>query len=158
MNNPNDYPAARPLRRLAALFYDSLLVAAISIVYGAAAVALRVLLLAGTAIEEIEAGSPAVGGIWFQCGWLVTIVIFFSYFWHRGGQTLGMKAWRLRLTSADPSLANPAWSQCLLRCLVGPISLLCAGIGYLWCYIDKNGRSLHDRLTKTQVIVLPKSS
>jgi uncharacterized RDD family membrane protein YckC len=151
----NNYLCARPLRRLAALFYDLLIIAAISMGYTALALFIKLTVNGG----DITVGQPAVGGIWFQCGWALTIMFFYCYFWHQGGQTLGMKAWRMRLvdTRCSGEASNPSWRQCLLRCLFGPVSLLPAGIGYLWCYIDKNGASLHDVLTNTRVIVLPKS-
>ena len=149
----NHYPSAGPARGLAALFYDSLLIAAISIGYGAIALLLSVLIASG----EMADRDPIVGGIWFQLCWLATIAAFFCFFWRRGGQTLGMKAWRLRLI--DPSRpGGPSLGQCLLRCLLAPLSLFLLGLGYLWCYIDRNGNSLHDRLTGTRVILLPKSA
>ena len=148
-----ELPSAGPLRRIAALVYDSLLIAALSLAYGYLAVAIEVWVLGG----DPSSGEPVAGGPWFQAGWVTTVVLFYCIFWRRGGQTLGMRAWRLRLERDDNSTARPGWGQCLLRCLVAAPALAAGGIGYWWCYIDTRGRSLHDRLSATRVTVMPKA-
>ena len=156
MNEITSLPSAGPVRRLAALVYDALLVVAISMGYAAVALLIRVLIVG----SDIDSNSLPVGGLWFQIGWLWVIVCFFCLFWHKKGQTLGMQAWRLRLiNTANPKHnINPSWAQCLQRCLIAPFSLILLGAGYWWCYIDPKGDSLHDKLTKTQVVLLPKRS
>ena len=80
------------LRRLAALFYDGVLLFGI------------LLLAAGLVIVPymslIEAAFPSQA--WWFRGWLLAVIWgFFAYFWTHGGQTLGMRAWRLRLVRTD---------------------------------------------------------
>ena len=143
-------PSAGPLRRLAALVYDLLLLVAISIAYWMAVVGIHALFF-GT-----DHSGP-VGGVPAQLGWPATLMLFYCVFWRRGGQTLGMRAWRLQLVSDSREEAGksvPSWQQCLLRCLVAPLAIAAAGIGYWWCFIDSRGRSLHDRLSGTRVILV----
>lgn len=149
MAKPSDSPPAPLWRRLAALLYDLLLLAALSFGYSALAL-LGHRLVAGPLAED----ELLTDGWWFQLGWLALIVGFYVYFWRRGGQTLGMRAWRIRLQSEDGAL--PSFKQCLLRCVVAPPALAVAGAGYLWCLIDRQGATLPDRLSHTRVVVTPK--
>lgn len=146
-----DYSDARVLRRLAAMVYDSLLLMAISMGYYAIAVALNVLVQGQPSEgQAIEWGNAS----WLVfTGWLITLVSFYCFFWKKFGQTLGMRAWRMRLVSTRGSLTT---GQCLLRCLLACISLLCFGLGYFWLWLDPQHRTFHDRLSHTRVLVLPK--
>lgn len=145
-------PTAGVLRRFAAIVYDSLLLVALSIGYGALALLVNVLIQG----EPLE-GQKVQWGHWnivVFIGWILTLTGFFCYFWRRSGQTLGMRAWRMRLVNLE--LRAPTLSQCLIRCLVAPFSLFLGGLGYFWRWFDPQKMTLHDRLSKTQVIVLPK--
>lgn len=78
----------------------------------------------------------------------LAIVYFFVYFWSRSGQTLGMRAWRLRVQTQNGELISKTmgWKRML--------PTLC-GIGNLLVIFDrKNKLSLQDRLTDTEVVVL----
>ena len=74
----------------------------------------------------------------------------------KGGQTLGMQAWRIKLVAIDGSKLR--FSQALLRCLGAAISAGCLGLGYLWKLVDRNNRYWHDYLSGTELELLPKSS
>ena len=75
-------------RRFAAMFYDALLMAAA--LYAAAIPAVWV-----------HGGAVPPNDLWFQA-WLVFVAWFYlALSWTRGGQTLGMRAWRCRLVTAD---------------------------------------------------------
>ena len=75
---------------------------------------------------------------------------YFVVSWGRGGQTIGMRAWRLRVVSADGG--RLPWSRALLRFSAALISLLVLGLGFMWCLVDKQGRSWHDILSASQVV------
>ncbi len=49
----------------------------------------------------------------------VVLGVYFSWFWSRGGQTVAMKAWHIRLVSADGSPVSRwrAWARYLLSWL-----------------------------------------
>jgi|SRR5690554_857419 len=149
---PQKAPTAGVLRRFAGLTYDALLLLAISIGYGALATWVNVLLQGQPPEgEKVQWGH---WGLLMFLGWMIVLVIFFCYFWRRSGQTLGMRAWRMKLVSQD--LTTPSLKQCLIRCLVAPFSLLFLGLGYFWRWFDPQKLTLHDRLSKTQVVLLPK--
>ena len=136
-----DFPPASLLRRLAAGFYDLLLLAGILMVIGVAVVIAR----SGAAIPP--------GTLWFQALVLGVATFFYAGFWTRGGQTLGMKSWRLRVETLDGE--TPDVTRSLLRFAAGLLALLPAGLGLLWMLVDRDQRAWHDRLTGTRVVLLP---
>ena len=76
------------------------------------------------------------------------VVFFFVYFWTKNGQTLGMRAWRLRVQNLDGSLLSKTTA---IKRLVPTL----LGLGNILVIFDrKNKLSLQDRLTKTEVVVL----
>lgn len=126
------------MRRLAALAYDSLLLAAVWF----AATALILPLNQGEAFQPGHWGYPA---------YLVGVsYLFFAWFWTHGGQTLGMKAWRLRLRTLDGSRCD--WLHAALRFAGACVSLACFGAGYWWILIDRRGRAWHDRWSGTELV------
>ncbi len=74
--------------------------------------------------------------------------------WHRGGQTLGMRPWRLRVTAAN-STAAPV-PALIRRYAVGTVSLLLAGLGFWWAWIDRGGLTWHDRASGTRILREPR--
>lgn len=146
------YPSAGVFRRLAALVYDTLLLMAISMGYYGLAVLINVLIQGAP-----ETGQKINWGHWsfvIFTGWIALLSYFYCYFWRKSGQTLGMRAWRMKLIGLD---ANPVNNeQCLIRCVTAPFSLFFLGAGYFWRWLDPKKLTLHDRLSKTQVILLPK--
>ena len=141
MPESKDSPKTASLwRRLAALFYDSLLLLAIWFIATA-------LLLPFTGGEAIESNNPLLPS------YLLFISFFFyGWFWMHGGQTLGMRSWRLQLQSLRPGPLS--WLQCLLRFLVAMPAGLLFGLGYLWMLIDKEKLSWHDRFSETRIVQL----
>jgi uncharacterized RDD family membrane protein YckC len=49
------------------------------------------------------------------------------------------------------------WSAVLLRAIFGFIAWAPAALGVLWLYLDPQHLALHDRLSKTRVVRLPRS-
>lgn len=129
-------------RRLAAFVYDILLLTAILFI--AAFVAL---LFSGG--EAVSPGNP-----WYQTYLFTLSFIFYAWFWTRGGQTLGMRAWRLRVESMDGGPIN--LGQSLLRFMAGMVTMMTGGLAMLWMFINKDKRALHDIFSDTRVVVLPK--
>lgn len=77
---------------------------------------------------------------------------FFVWFWRNGGQTIGMRAWRLRLfsTTEQPLTYRRALWRTL--CSLG-------GLGTLLVLFDvRHKQSLQDRLAKTEMLVLSKEA
>lgn len=77
---------------------------------------------------------------------LFILVVFAAYFlwcWLRGGQTLAMKAWRIRLADVTPAKA-------ILRFIYG-LLLVPTGIAIVWAFFDRDRQFLHDRLAGTRI-------
>ena len=128
--------------RLAALLYDTLLVVGIWFVIGGVGVIFN----GGEGVNENNPFLPAI---------LFVVTFWFNaHFWRRGGQTLGMRSWRLRLLNKHGKPLS--LTQCLLRYLGAIASLLSCGLGYLWLLVDKEGLTWQDRLSDTHVIREPK--
>ena len=92
---------------------------------------------------------------WCACS-AFTTAVFFSGFWLKSGQTLGMQAWRIKLEAFDGSA--PTVRQVALRCLGAAVSAGCLGLGYFWCLVDGHHRYWHDYLSGTELRLLPGKS
>ena len=133
--------------RLLALLYDALPVVALWL--AVAALATLGFHLAGHATREnIAPFSGWQWAIWTAC-WLVT-GLYATLSWGRGGQTLGMRPWRLRVVDAHggPPSARALW----LRYAVGSASLLAAGLGFWWAWLDRDRLAWHDRASGTRLV------
>ncbi|TAK71904.1 MAG: RDD family protein [Betaproteobacteria bacterium] len=86
----------------------------------------------------------------FQVYLFFVIGLYFVASWRRGGQTLAMKTWKLRLVSADG--ARITLRQAMLRYVCAWPCLLLGGIGILYAPFDRQRRFLHDRLAGTRVV------
>jgi uncharacterized RDD family membrane protein YckC len=85
---------------------------------------------------------------------LLASAAYFALSWSRGGQTIGMKPWRLRVVRGDG--ASPDLTQSLLRFGVALISLAALGIGFWWALFDAQRRTWHDIAAGTVVVRLEK--
>ncbi len=131
------------LRRLLAGLYDWLLVLALMMVVSVPVVALL--------DDAIPSGNA------FYQGAMVTVAgVFFVYFWARGGQTLGMRAWRLRLVNAAGTA--PTTTEALWRFCCAWIAFLPLGAGFWWSLVDRDKLTWHDRWSQTRLLVLPKQA
>ena len=94
----------------------------------------------------VRGGEPVEPGSLFSCRELVllwAVTGFYAvYSWHRGGQTLGMRPWRLKVLQADGR--RPPLRALLVRYAVATLSLAAGGLGLLWCLVDRDRRGWHD--------------
>jgi uncharacterized RDD family membrane protein YckC len=150
MTNDISKPPQLP-RRLAALLYDTCLVLPIIMACVALSMGLRILIL-GDGSTELGEGTLNPHMVQFIA--FLSVTGFFSWFWLRSGQTLGMQAWRVKLVSYRGETITPI--QALLRCTGAAVSALCLGLGYWWCLFDPNRRYWHDYISGTELILLPK--
>ena len=147
-------PRAGLLRRLAAMLYDWLVLAALwmlAMALGLALVALLnrvgVISLSGYADH---ADYIAQHKIWFQLYSVVLFAWFYLYFWCKGGQTLGMRTWKLLLVQQNGSRIT--FKQAIIRAVS---SLF--GLGNLWLWLRwGKGLALQDQISATQVVLLTK--
>lgn len=139
-------------RRFAALGYDGLLVVGLNVFLSLIFIALQVPLPeAGaetTAVNPVDVNTPALIALW-----LLATFFFYGWSWTRGGQTLGMRVWKVKTVLANGE--EMTWLSALLRFVAASISWGCLGLGYLWAFIDPANRTWHDRLSKTEVIFQP---
>ena len=151
------------LRRLAALLYDALLVIAM-------------LFIAALPLPLVE---EPVRTLWWarileQLYLLAVWFLFFGWFWTHGGQTVGMKAWRMELQCENGD--KPRWRHALIRFFIssgsfwlllvlygleilsGKIAFVLASIvfclAFLWILIDQKGCAWHDHLSRTRLVIV----
>ena len=162
MNRPHDASLPCPLwRRLTALVYDLLAVVAIVMVVG-------LLCQLATGGQLVATGAHAVIAWWYQPLQGLVVGAYFVVSWLRGGQTLGMRPWRIRVVAADGGKVTPG--QALRRVVVAALPLLLLGLApwlglraALWAVlagwalwfapalVDPRRRALHDIAAGTEL-------
>jgi uncharacterized RDD family membrane protein YckC len=109
-------------------------------------------------------------GLWFA---------FYGYFWKRSGQTIGMRAWRIRVEANDGGLLDWVaslkrwvaawlpWLPCLITLgvaqrvdsallkIVGQVLAVLGVAALLWMYRSPARVAWHDRISASRVILLP---
>ena len=123
------YPAHLGWRVLA-MIYDIFPIAAL-------------LFVSSVVLLLLHGGKPAVAGT----AWgLFTSLIYWSvagcyevFSWRRGGQTIGMRPWRLLVVNTEGK--NASLRSLWLRYAIASLS---GGLALLWCLFDSQKRGLHD--------------
>jgi len=126
-------------RRLGAALYDGLLLAALLVLVSFAYLPLTEHTL-----------PPPVRRALHQLLLLAVSFAYFAGFWMRGGQTLGLKTWKLRVVAADGGRVTG--TQALKRFVGAIVSWLCLGLGFGWVLVDRHRRAWHDRFSGTRLI------
>lgn len=169
-----DFTIPAPLwRRLAAACYDGLLLFAVWMVT----------LLVGLMARQLL-GVERNDHVNALCLFLAGLA-FFGWSWTHGGQTLGMRSWRLRVQRQDGSPLR--WPVAALRyaamllgwglALTAPLlatlpakirpphceevmlaAVLLTALSLLLVAFDSRRRAFYDRLTSTEVVVLPRQA
>jgi uncharacterized RDD family membrane protein YckC len=129
--------AATPglVRRLASMLYEAILLFAVAF-------------LAAWVFFFASGGRDATAGSMRHLLQLCIGLFFAAYFlwsWLRGGQTLAMKAWRIRLIDVTPASA-------LLRLILAAL-LVPSGISLIWALFDRDRQFLHDRLARSRLVL-----
>lgn len=149
------FPRAGFIRRFASWVYDVLLAIAIYMVAGAIGFLIFAVFAYFGLVDMnghqhlIDAQQSSFLYSTLIYAWnMAWVSYFFIFFWAKSGQTLGMKAWRLRVQNQDGSLINKKTGlKRLLPTLMGFGNLL---LFFNW----KNKLSLQDKVTNTEVVVL----
>ncbi|KZN52605.1 RDD family protein [Pseudoalteromonas luteoviolacea] len=151
------FPRAGFNRRVASLIYDALVVIAFAMLTTVVFLGLvqGMLSLGWYSLEgheDVSALIQTTPALYYSRSVLLVIVSvsFFSYFWTKSGQTIGMRAWRLKVQNPDGKLLT--WPQAILRSLTALL-----GLGNVLVLFDiKHKRALQDLLSGTEVLVLSK--
>ncbi len=133
-----------PLYKIfAAIFYDSLIQLALFMLVGFIAVA----------INKVMTGQDNM--VDSNTSWLLLIILYgvsfcyYSYFWRASGQTVGMKAWKIRVVSLTSPQLN--LGQLIIRYISAQLSFIFILIGYFYRWFDQEKLTVHDRLSKTTI-------
>lgn len=74
--------------------------------------------------------------------YIVVSFLFFGWFWTHGGQTLGMKSWKMQLLQNNGHAVT--WPVALIRFVTAMLSWAVFGLGFLWSLFDSRNRTWHD--------------
>ena len=159
VTNSASHERAGFVRRLLAMVYDTLVAIAVGMCAAMVLIVTLVVMLKNGALDLQGYAEPAdliqssfVYKLIIQLWVGLWIAGFFLWFWKRGGQTLGMRAWRLRIFS---TVEQPmTWPRLIIRLVTS-----LGGLGTLLVLFDvKHKQSLQDRLAKTEVLKLSKEA
>ena len=132
--------AAPVVRRVLSLLYDAFLLAA---VLWLAALPL--------ALIEAELALPHIRPA-HQTYLALVAGVYFVWQWVRGGQTLAMKTWRLKLERRDGGALR--LRDAVLRYAAALAGLAAFGLGFAWAFFDREKLFLHDRIAHTRIVDL----
>ena len=124
-------------RRFAAMFYDALLLAA-------------VLFLAFIPFVALFGDLAQHGYNPLSTLYMVAVaLLYFGWQWTHGGQTLGMKTWKIRVVTMEGGAVE--WRQATVRFFVAMVSWAALGLGFVWGLRDPDCLTWHDRASGTRV-------
>ncbi len=122
-------------RHMAIIAYDALLL-------------LALLFLATAIILPLNNGEAFTSAQFFFPVYIFLVsFLYYGWFWTHGGQTLGMKTWKIKLQTLDYQPIS--WPIAFKRFLLAFISWGAVGLGFLWKIVDKKRLTWHDHLSKT---------
>ncbi|MCK5873429.1 MAG: RDD family protein [Alcanivoracaceae bacterium] len=150
-----DLPPAPLWRRLVAMIYDGLLLVAVWFI--TAGILVSVYPKTGLPMDDVGGvlvpAAAVLHGLLFPLLVLITWG-FYAWFWTHGGQTLGMRAWKL--LSRDVHRRPMTLLQTVSRFLSGVISTALLGAGWMMALLPAK-QTLHDSLSSTETVVVPKA-
>ncbi len=124
--------------RLLAMTYDALPCAAL-------------LFVSSIVLLALHGGKPAASGtVWgfvTLLGYWCVVGAYAVISWRRGGQTMGMRPWRLMVI--NPEGKNASLKALFLRYAIASLS---GGLVLLWCLFDTQKRGLHDIASGTLIV------
>jgi uncharacterized RDD family membrane protein YckC len=139
---PDERVYGRLPLRLLAMLYDAVILLGL------------LMLAAAIALPFGGANKIALHDFWFTLWLLFVCFVYLAVCWRYGGMTIGMRAWRLRLICDNERIIS--WPLCLLRFIVGLVSLAAFGLGIFWALFDSKNRGWHDLAARTLLIRMPK--
>ncbi len=102
-----------------------------------------------------EAFRLSTTGKWLTRAYILLVLfIFFGWFWTHRGQTLGMRAWRIKVISDNNG--EISWGLALKRFIFAFAGLALGGIGFIWSLFHPQNMTLHDLYSGSKMIMLEK--
>ncbi len=126
-------------KRLAAIFYDSLCLFSLFF--------LATLIL----IFFTKGESIASNNIAYDLFLALITYLYFVWQWTHGGQTLGMRSWKIRLYQDDERPVS--WLRASSRFALASLSFITLGMGFIWALFDANRLTFHDRYSRTLLLL-----
>jgi uncharacterized RDD family membrane protein YckC len=126
-------------RRLACMLYEAILLFAIG--------------FAASSFFFYASGGLGASGHGRTMLQLFLVAVFAAYFlwcWLRGGQTLAMKTWKIRLVAPGHDRVPPLTA--LLRFVLALLAVP-TGIALGWALFDRDRQFLHDRIAGTRLVM-----
>lgn len=151
---PEQLQQATLMRRLAAMFYDTLLCIALMFVTTGIYMMISKAVIGSDTYKAMNESGQTIHDPLLSSVLFITLFVFFGYFWTKTGQTLGMQVWHLRVQSNDGH--SISWMQALKRFVIAGVSVACFGAGYLWVFFNKDKNTWQDMLSGTKVVRIPK--
>ncbi|WP_434772441.1 RDD family protein [Pseudomonas entomophila] len=149
-----DFPPAGLAVRLAAMAYDGLLCLALLMVTSGLYTLARMAVVGEARLRALSEAGALDGDPWLRVVLLGVLFGFFTLFWMRGGQTLGMQVWRVRVQDAGGG--GLSLRQAAVRFVVAVASWGCLGLGFAWALRDGQRRCWHDLCSGSRLVRLPK--
>ncbi len=139
--------------RLVAYLVDSVILIALAV---ALALVIGLVFLGGASASDdgrtVEIAPAAVVGTFvLMIAILLLVVLYFPFFWARGGQTPGMRIFGLRVVR-DRDGGRIGWGAALLRILGMYVASAVFYLGFIWILVDKRRRGFHDLIAGTVVV------
>jgi len=131
-----------------------------------------------TSLFQLAAGTGSLVGwrrVALQAYLVAVFAAYFMWCWLRGGQTLAMKSWRIRVVGSDGLPLKPSTALARFACAaffvgaflvaiaaamrygepwlsLGLLSL--SSIGLAWALVDRDRQFLHDRLAGSRLVLV----
>ncbi|MDO5651161.1 MAG: RDD family protein [Moraxella sp.] len=164
--------------RLMAVLYDGMLVLAMLFLVSLVLISIGTLAFGevGTTATQAKELPTWYTNVVLTPSFVLTLVGFYGLFWRKSGQTLGMQTWRLKTVASNGKLLT--WQQSTIRILCACIvPVVCGALGYvmygnkglsaslvsgfvlnyLFCLVNRRGLAVHDLLSNTLTIKIPKT-
>lgn len=124
------------IRRFASMLYDGLLLfSLLFFVFGVVVI--------------LFANQAQLSVVWFYTITLPCSYLYFSLSWLNGGQTLGMRAWKLKIVQKNGDNITP--KQAFIRLILATVSLGFFGLGFFYQWFNQRHLTLHDKYSKTRL-------
>lgn len=126
------------IRRIAIMVYDMV------IVFG-------LLIIAAALVSPLDQGNQqALRDPVFSLYLILVWFLYLGFCWSRGGMTIGMRAWRVKIVTGAGD--NPDWRTSGIRFITSMLSAVLLGAGFIAAWFDQHHRCWHDRASKTALI------